>query len=333
MNERRDPVPLSGFCDALERRLAQRFPGTWPSFQVEVCGKRIELQFASKEDAAYASGGFLGRIVQDRQTPHAVFRYWKDRCVEYVGAENVSARWEKRDGSGYIANYIRRGFLCADHRKKVFYCCDDSDGGDSMLYMHAMHMVFYQWASGEGLMMFHAAAIGAGGRGALVAGRSGAGKSTLSAACMLAGMDVVGDDYVILTGDGAYRAMPLYSSVCLNPDIYGLLRPAMRVLEIAPSGKYALDASGYLYPGELEIGCLLAIEQGSGAPQITAVPSGPAITRLVHSTVIQAGFGRDTERVREMAVRLSGLPAYQFRQGEDPRRNAQFLRQFIEKEL
>lgn len=334
MSEDRNSVPFPEFFAAVERRLAREFPGRWPSFQVEVCGKIVELRFASAPDAEYASRGLRGRIVQTGQTPHAVFKYWKDRCAEYIGEENVAIRWNKRDNSGFIANYIRKGFIGGDYREMVFYCCDDSQSGNTMLFMHALHMVFYQWALSEGMMMFHAAAVGAEGRGVLIAGRSGAGKSTLSTACMLTGMDVVGDDYVILTGTGTYRAMPLYSSVCLNPNMYEKLKPDMRTIEIASGGKLALDASAYLCPTSMEIKCLLALVQvRNEVPKITDVPSGSVITRLVHSTLQQAGFDRDVERVRQMTARLIGLPAYELCQCKDPRKDAEFLRQFILKEL
>ena len=48
-----------------------------------------------------------------------------------------------------------------------------------------------------------------GGRGVLVAGNSGAGKSTTTLACLEAGLDYVGDDYVLVDAGGAHGAQPV----------------------------------------------------------------------------------------------------------------------------
>ncbi len=334
MSENQNKVPLSVFFAAVERRLAKKFPAPWPSFQVEVAGRIIELRFASSSDAEYASMGLRGRIVQTERNPHTIFKYWQDSCAEYIGEDNNFVRWKYDVKDGFVANFINEGILCADFRNKVFYCCNDIASGNRMLYMHAMHRVFYQWAFREGMIMFHSAAIGVNGVGALIAGQSGAGKSTLSTACMLAGMDVVGDDYIILTGTGEHRAMPLYSTVCLNKDMCEKLKPDMQTIETAPSGKCALDASVALLQSGLKIKCLLIpVRQKDGVLRIASVPSGPVITRIVYSTMIQAGFSRETQQVHQMATRLSDLPAYEFHQCGDPRRNAEFLREFIIKEM
>ncbi|MBB3748110.1 hypothetical protein FHT44_000571 [Mycolicibacterium sp. BK634] len=68
--------------------------------------------------------------------------------------------------------------------------------------------------SGRRHQLIHSAAVGSGGRGALLAGPGGSGKSTTTMACLLAGLQVVGDDYsVIELGDGRARAWNLYNSI------------------------------------------------------------------------------------------------------------------------
>ena len=69
----------------------------------------------------------------------------------------------------------------------------------------------------NGRQLVHAAAVGCGGRGVLIPGRGGSGKSSTSLACLLAGMDFVADDYLVLALDPEPLAYRLYSTAKLDP--------------------------------------------------------------------------------------------------------------------
>jgi hypothetical protein len=64
--------------------------------------------------------------------------------------------------------------------------------------------------------MAHAAAVGRGGRGQLLVGRGGSGKSTTSLLCVDDGMEIAGDDYVLLTFDPEPEAHSLYHSAKMH---------------------------------------------------------------------------------------------------------------------
>jgi hypothetical protein len=59
--------------------------------------------------------------------------------------------------------------------------------------------------------------VGVGGEGVLIAGKSGSGKSTSTLACLEAGLQYAGDDYVLLESGPAPRAECLYSTAKLVP--------------------------------------------------------------------------------------------------------------------
>ena len=65
-------------------------------------------------------------------------------------------------------------------------------------------------------LCIHSAAVAAGNKGVLLAGREKAGKSTSSLFCLLAGMQFAGDDYVVLQENGNYWAYSLYSTLKLE---------------------------------------------------------------------------------------------------------------------
>jgi hypothetical protein len=77
--------------------------------------------------------------------------------------------------------------------------------------------IVHWWTAPTPLQAVHAGAVGRDGRGVLVAGNSGAGKSTTTLACLEAGLDYVGDDYVLVDVESAI-VHSLYATAKLEPD-------------------------------------------------------------------------------------------------------------------
>ncbi len=74
------------------------------------------------------------------------------------------------------------------------------------------------WTAGYGMQLAHAAAVATEAGGALLTGTGGSGKSTSAVACLLAGMDFGGDDYVLLEPGPRPFVHSLYSSAKLGGE-------------------------------------------------------------------------------------------------------------------
>jgi hypothetical protein len=70
----------------------------------------------------------------------------------------------------------------------------------------------------RGCQLTHAAAVGEAGAAVLITGRGGAGKSTTALACLRAGMQFLGDDYVLIGLEPQPTVHSLYASAKLQPD-------------------------------------------------------------------------------------------------------------------
>jgi len=113
------------------------------------------------------------------------------------------------------------------------------DARSGTLVFHAPDVALFPWheyaapmrsglhwlLTGTKRHLIHGAAVGEGGRGLLVTAPSGSGKSTLAVACFCAGLDVAGDDFVVVTLDGAPRAHSLYATAKLDRRSIELLGP------------------------------------------------------------------------------------------------------------
>jgi len=80
-----------------------------------------------------------------------------------------------------------------------------------------LRSILHWWMELNGRQLVHAAAVGYGGRGVLIPGRGGSGKSSTSLACLLAGLDFLGYDYLALALDPQPRIYRLYSTAKLDP--------------------------------------------------------------------------------------------------------------------
>ena len=87
----------------------------------------------------------------------------------------------------------------------------------------------------KGHRLIHAAAVGSGGTGALLAGRGGSGKSTTALLCLLAGMDFAGDDYVAVATHPQPTAFSLFGTAKVTRHTLSLLPTAASALLAAPS--------------------------------------------------------------------------------------------------
>jgi hypothetical protein len=104
-------------------------------------------------------------------------------------------------------------------------------------------MLLHWWAQGFGGQVCHAAAIGKHGQGMLLIGAGGSGKSSTSIACLNAGMEYVGDDYVLLTCDPVPKAHSLYHSAKIHTPFLRQAFPQWRgraAAQIGPQNKSLL---------------------------------------------------------------------------------------------
>jgi hypothetical protein len=68
-----------------------------------------------------------------------------------------------------------------------------------------------------GLHLLHAAVVGTEAGGMILTGKGGIGKSTTALLCLEAGMQYIGDDYVVVALAPEPRAYPLYGTAKLDP--------------------------------------------------------------------------------------------------------------------
>lgn len=162
---------------------------------------------------------------------------------------------------------------------------------------------FLHWEyAARGMRLTHAATLGIAGKGVLLAGAGGAGKSGTVVAGMLAGLETVGDDYVLAELDGDRTvARPLFDT--LKQDRVGFERLGLRQRLPDPGalnwqGKYQFKVQ-QLCPGgmaeQLEIVALLVPRiSGDTHSAITPISRRDALMALAPSGIAQMPGERES---------------------------------------
>lgn len=335
-------VTLTEYFQAVERHLEKTGKMPPVSFRVRICGECIELRFPTEELANVGKNSLSGFLTDDAGPADAAFFYWYDRCDDYLpkGEGDYSSVWRSQDETGTLMIGTDRDILMGQDwvRKRFYYARPQPSTIDCIVYGHAVAGLFSRWASASGYLMIHAAAVGVNGKGVLVVGRSGSGKSTFSISCLVAGMDFVSDDYVLIPATGDITAMPLYTNIAINPDMYQKLPPSEKVKEPACAdwwnGKLHFHLQKQDFCENLDIRAIVMPKvSGNDEPSIVTSPMGAAMTQMIYSSLEQLERCRDVGLVRQMAMRLQKLPIFEMNMSTDLTKNPAFLRSFIEKEL
>lgn len=336
---------ISAFFENVNKRIMKKNGIFYNNLQIGLAGKVLEIRYWDDKEVSLIQSSLLGRVLSNEQyvEPDAVIWCYTDEVNSYIpdsyrdkplpeGA--ITDVYQGKDSTGCIKITRSAEMEGADYIRKTYYFCRQAGADyDDCMLGHPLIRCFYFWAKQEKLLILHSAAVGFNHRGVLISARGGAGKSTLSVSCLLEGLDFVADDYVMMREAGERKALPLYTMVGLNADMYQILKPTMPVIktEEKRNGKKFFDASAYPFQEELPIKAILCptVTEGS-EPMIVPTDRGPVLVKLVHSSVSQIGGRRDTEMVKRMMDRLKDLPVYEFRLSKDLKKNVSVLKNFVE---
>lgn len=173
---------------------------------------------------------------------------------------------------------------------------------------------------GTGWCVAHAAAVGRVGRFVLMPGPGKAGKSTAALACMRAGWDYAGDDFVLLD-PGRGIVAPMFSSARVRQTGVRDLADIVAGTTYAVSDDEGMDRYELRLPvrpmGGQVAAIVLVRRTGSAPFQFRRVRNSEALTALVYHSMARApGYAEEMVRKQLAAARMG--PAFVVDTGTDP---------------
>ena len=218
-------------------------------------------------------------------------------------------------GFHMLFNPASRVYSVIDTEEKTaFYHGPDASMIPTFELSAPMRMIFHWWGREKGMHLIHSACAGSCGKGVLITGRGGAGKSTMALSLAMEGLEYVGDDYVFITGDPVPKALSIYNSAKINPDMIEKLQLPLGYLE----NVHELGTEkGLIYLNkhyrkslvrELGISAVL-IPEANGDPKRKRIPPFMAFAEMASSTIFQMP-GSGSQTLSEIRSVLNGIPAF-----------------------
>jgi len=298
-------------------------------------GRRsVVIESASSELASILLPTFAHLAAQDRATPDLEVRAWEGRragappappwgAADYYGNGEI-----KGFGGGVLraAFDVEAGVLSLYHaRRRLALCWARSSRDIPAHIVAAPFRTILQWhAENHGQQLAHAAAVGSGSGGVLMAGAGGAGKSSAAVASLLAGLSYAGDDYVLVEPEPRPWVYSLFGTAKLARGHLAQRFPELRELAVAQprqDGEKALLDLARFYPARMSAGfpvraLLIPRLSGREGSRLVAASGSEALRALLPHTLFPLPGARQQAFAR-LAALARRLPCFFLEAGSD----------------
>ena len=297
-----------------------------------VGGHHVAMRFAGEAFTGEVLPAMRHLVAEPEAQADLTLHFWDEAST---GVGIIPFPWPSKVGWGNVVLGAQEDGLRATYRADNglvtildaaqgvgFVWMKDARATDRHDRAAPLRSLFAAYFAPRGMAVTHGAAMGRDGRGILLGGRGGSGKSTTSLLCLEAGLDFVGDDYLLVDPLRPF-VHSLYATGKVLPESQVRMPQLGGMFEAAAEGVDAGDkAIVYLYPQMaaqlsqgLEIAALM-LPTVTGRRDTTAVPiTGMAALRgLAPSTVFQNGD--EAQRTLMLLAKLaSRVPCYRLELG------------------
>jgi len=221
---------------AVHERAVRARPSEVSTIRFILAGATVSMTIAGRHLATLIGRPFRHLSTRDLgEPPHLTIDLW-DECATGIGCPRAASemgesaeRGEEADADVIVGTmedryvgHLRPGIhVWMDrHAAHVVGCVTSSSQLSIQDRGKPLHFPLLLWHADRGIPIIHAALVASCGQGVLLVGKGGKGKTTAALACLLGGLDFLGDDYVGLqrTGAGLFVGHSLYSSAWLTAD-------------------------------------------------------------------------------------------------------------------
>ena len=247
---------------------------------------------------------------------------------------DLSSRWTVGDGfltgspdGRFVVYQLQQAMTWLD-RKNQHVIGWTASGRQLSLYERGkpLHKLLSVWYDDRDVRVIHAGLVSRNGQGVLFAGMGGSGKSTSALACLHAGFDYLGDDYIGLQAlaEGSFVGHSLYNSTWFEPDhmkCFPLLPPHAIRGNHPWEDKFLILLSD-VFPDRLARTAsirVLALPRIINASRSLTRPAskGEALLRLAPSSLLALAPRPGARALERLAKLVEHVPSYWLELGRD----------------
>jgi hypothetical protein len=194
---------------------------------------------------------------------------------------------------------------------------------------------FHWTLGGSRKFLAHAAVVGNGDGAVMLAAKGGSGKTTTALGCLEAGMEFLGDNYVLVSLDEQPVAHSMYRNAKVRPaSLEHVPAVAARVdsLDIPEGEKLIVDVAAS-YPGQMAASLplrALVVPRLTGRAETEIVPATPVDTLLALAPTTISQIPGNGSVLAKMAELTRVLPSYRLELGANPADGPRVLRDLLE---
>ncbi len=174
----------------------------------------------------------------------------------------------------------------------------------------------------ESVVLTHGGAVGDGRRALLLAGPGGTGKSTTSLAALSVGLEVLGDDYVLVDEAGGPRVSQVFASA--KADGASLAKLERAGIHLVSRGREANGKSVVELPerarpagdGHRALAAIVLPRIAEGTGALVPISPARAVRALAPSSIFQLPFAGSAEFARLARV-ARAVPSFQLEVGPE----------------
>ena len=311
-----------------------------------IAGTTVRLSFAGPRLVPLLTRALDPLEVAPVEAPDATLCLWDSHSTRVTMLPPPCDREgfsDRGDLWGFNSRRIKTAFHYHDYSVNLFdherrtgiYWVQNAELLPYWVLASPLRTLFHWWMERNGCQLVHAAAVGVGERALLIVGKGGLGKSSTALTCLQAGLDFLGDDYVIVRDQPQPTVYSLYATAKLNredTDRFAALRSLLSKPEVPADEKAVLFLDPRFRPRlreEMPLAAI-AVPQVADREGTVLLPEAAAVVQQAASftTMSQLPYaGNHTHQL--LASLCARLPGHRIELGRDPAKLTSAVAEFL----
>lgn len=315
-----------------------------------IAGKIICLKFYSMALLKKMSSALEHNEVSEVNPPDLTVCIWDsvstrthlilpwENSSEYTYVQEVNTKIKNTDSFlGVYLNGEETLNLYNEQNNTAYFWIHDASNLPYWITAAPLRPILNWFLSKTGVHLIHGAVVGLNGKSVLLTAKGGSGKSTTALACLYAGMEYLGDDYITIKSGDIITAHSLFNSLKVFPQSLNIF-PKLKEKIYYKDNVVAEDEKLIIFLSELfrkqmvkkSVLNAIFIPVIKNTKETRIIPATKIDTMLamIPTTLLQLSL-TESNKVTELKSIIERTPCYFLELGSDVREIPEVIKSFL----